>query len=440
MGLQNFLISQSKKVRITEPDFTVLGNVVIVAGLPGSGKTNYALSLMEYHQNVEWKEKKWKEPRNIYVLNFDLNAEISSLYPGIQVLDFYVQRVFREGELPENLEELKGSRFKAFIEKNKKAIFVSDEEVRKQNMAFPAGYETDEETHPECSPWWEPNSVLFIDEAHDYFGNRRPFKVEPALFLKYLHVIRHKGHTAYFFTQKAKFLDIYVRDMCGDYRYLKRAFGSSHTIIRRYTFFPSSAAEELDSFVTQKYKFREEWFQYYLSTTKDVSKVFIPKMVYVGGFFLIFTIFMVFSLLGTLSDSLEEPQIEEQADRVERPVDRVERRVERPVEKLVNNFSIKELFHIRLDGTAFIGGTSNLVLTYLDYRTCSLRTVTKLKLKYILKNEAIEIVRVRSGFLHLKRFEQHYFLIVQNFDFSFFMKDCLNSKKSKTARPSLDLF
>lgn len=104
--------------------------------------------------------------------------------------------------------------------------------------------------------WFElpENSIVVVDEAQGWFGNRDPRSPVPP-HISHFEIMRKKGHEVHLITQDPRFIDVHARRLCGQHVHYRRVFGSNK--VARYQYNGVFADVER------------------ISTSKDVDKQYI---------------------------------------------------------------------------------------------------------------------------------------------------------------------
>ncbi|EIJ44009.1 zonula occludens toxin [Beggiatoa alba B18LD] len=236
--------------------------VHIIAGLAGSGKTNYIVGTLI--------KDLAKSKRPIYLLNFDLTPEFFEVYPDILELDEKIHRFDGLGDV-----------------------------VAYQNQAFPVVYS--ESSYGNIRDWLPAGAVLLVDEAQHFFPSERNYRKPPSEFLKYLQTHRHDGHDFYFITQSAQLLDTHIRKHCGAYFRLVRPFGLPYSRLERYSVYASDdKLKPVNKEYGKRVKFDKQAFKLYKSTVVDTVKPRMPFKLFLFIFLIFFIIWLVSSAFGYL--------------------------------------------------------------------------------------------------------------------------------------------
>ena len=262
--------------------------VHIVAGLAGSGKTNYVFGTLIKELS--------KSKRPIYLLNFDLNPDFFEVYPDVVELDEKIKPYDGLGDI-----------------------------VAYQNQAFPVVHSDD--SYGNIREWLPAGAVLLIDEAQHFFSAERNYRKPPSDFVKYLQTHRHDGHDFYFITQSAQLLDTHIRKHCGAYFRLVRPFGLPYSRIERYSVYASDdKLKPVNKEYGKRVKFDKQAFKLYKSTVVDTVKPRMPFKLFLFIFLIFFIIWLVSSAFGYLGsgevvvDKTAKEQLQAKTEAIEKKI------------------------------------------------------------------------------------------------------------------------
>lgn len=233
--------------------------VVLITGVPGSGKSLYALKLVQ-EMSKKGLEKA-QEPRPVTFYNYDgIDQDKFTLKTGIPC---YIG----------NIELLK----------NDKAV----------------------------EEFTNPHDIIVIDECQKFWRQRQAGTFVPK-FVQSLEEHRHHGVDIFFITQDPMLIDVNIRRMAERFIAINRPFGFNYCRIFEYA---SYQRDPFNTFVakgansTKNWKYDKSLYELYKSAQVHTVKSRIPKNLVFLGLGILFVAYMAWSGLkgiGSLGAGAQE--------------------------------------------------------------------------------------------------------------------------------------
>lgn len=224
--------------------------VILITGVPGSGKSLYALKLVQ-EMSKKGLEKN-QEPRPVTFYNYDgIDQDKFTLKTGIPC---YIG----------NIELLK----------NDKAV----------------------------EEFTNPHDIIVIDECQKFWRQRQAGTFVPK-FVQSLEEHRHHGVDIFFITQDPMLIDVNIRRMAERFIAINRPFGFNYCRIFEYA---SYQRDPFNSFVakgansTTNWKYDKSLYELYKSAQVHTVKSRIPKNLIYLGLGIAFVAYMAWSGIKSL--------------------------------------------------------------------------------------------------------------------------------------------
>lgn len=233
--------------------------VILITGVPGSGKSLYALKLVQ-EMSKKGLEKD-QEPRPVTFYNYDgIDQDKFTLKTGIPC---YIG----------NIEHLK-----------------SDKAVEQ---------------------FTNPHDIIVIDECQKFWRQRQAGTFVPK-FVQSLEEHRHHGVDIFFITQDPMLIDVNIRRMAERFIAINRPFGFNYCRIFEYASYqrdPFNAFVAKGANSTKNWKYDKSLYELYKSAQVHTVKSRIPKNLIYLGLGIAFVAYMAFSgvkALGSIGSGAQE--------------------------------------------------------------------------------------------------------------------------------------
>jgi hypothetical protein len=163
---------------------------------------------------------------------------------------------------------------------------------------------------PDPSKWNElpKGAIIVIDEAQRVFPLRKQGAQVPE-FISPLETHRHKGYDIYLITQSPQLIDIHVRKLVGDYKFLDRPYNQSYTVVWRFRHVCDwKSTTEQATAEKARWTYPKEAFKWYKSAEVHTHKKRLPRfLIWIPALILILSLcgYALISVFSKYADKKE---------------------------------------------------------------------------------------------------------------------------------------